>query len=357
MKKRMILRIITALLLIGALLSVVSCTAKEETLIPEGMQSATAYGATYRLYVPTTWSLKILPGISGAYYNVAEQSAVSVTEYAIDEALATELSTLGENTSRIGYYFEKTLLTQIKVMSTGEVHLYEEDCIATTLGGANARQYHASATVASKVTHFLHIIAEKDNKFYVFSFTATEDLYTYCMDDVKKMIENFAFGKEYTPTDAIKTFPTDANAPAGMQIASGEEVEYLFYVPSTWSPNKTNNIYAATAPDGSFVSVVSYLPSSEGISVKSYFEKSEEMMKTTSGNRYTRISEAETTLGGGKALQYEYEYTVGGVTYRYLQVIVGYKSMIYNLTYTALPQNFEANRADVEAIISAFTFR
>ena len=52
-----------------------------------------------------------------------------------------------------------------------------------------------------------------------------------------------------------------------------------------------------------------------------------------------------------------HEYTVGGVTYRYLQVLVGYKSMIYNLTYTALPQNFEANRADVEAIISAFSFR
>ena len=357
MKKRMILRIFAAFLLVAALFAAVSCASTEDTLVPEGMQSATAYGATYRLYVPTTWSLKILPGISGAYYNVMQQSAVSVAEYPIDETLAAELAALDEGTSRIGYYFEKTLLAQTKLMATGEVQAHSEDCVATTLGGANARQYHHSATVAGEVTHFLHVIAEKDNKFYVFSFTATADLYTYCMDDVKKMLENFAFGKEYTPTDAVNSFPTDANAPTGMQIASGDEVEYLFYVPSNWTPNKTNNIYAATAPDGSFVSVIPYLPSSEGISVEGYFEKSEELMKTTSGTLYNRIDAKETTLGGGKALQYEYEYTVGGVTYRYLQIIIGYKSMIYNLTYTALPQNFEANRADVDAIISAFTFR
>ena len=357
MKKQLILRVLVAFLLIGSLFSVVSCTAKEETLIPEGMQSATAYGATYRLYVPTTWSLKILPGISGAYYNVTQQSAVSVAEYPIDAALATELEALDEGTSRVGFYFEKTILTQIKLMATGDVHLYDEDCIATTLGGANARQYHASATVASVVTHFLHIVAEKDNKFYVFSFTATEDLYTHCMSDVEKMLENFGFGKEYTPTDAIKTFPTDANPPAGMQIASSDEVEYFFYVPTSWSVNQTSLANAATAPDGSFVSVIPYLPSGEGISVREYFEKSEEMMQTTSGGHYTRLSEKEITIGGGKALQYEYEYTVGGVTYHYLQVVVGYKSMIYNLTYTALPPNFEANRADVEAIIAAFTFR
>ena len=78
-------------------------------------------------------------------------------------------------------------------------------------------------------------------------------------------------------------------------------------------------------------------------------------MKST-GN-YERISEKTGTLGGGNALIYEYKYAVGAVTYQYLQVIVGYKGMIYNLTYTALPENFEANRADVDAIIQAFAFR
>lgn len=357
MKKQTFLRLFAAFLLVCAMLLTVSCTAKEETLIPEGMQSATAYGATYRLYVPTTWSLKILPGISGAYYNVSQQSAVSVAEYPIDEAGVAVPEAPEEGKTLTDYFFEQKLLAQIILISTGEVHLYEEDSIATTLGGANARQYHASATVANEVTHFLHIVAEKDNKFYVFSFTAIEDLYEFCMSDVQKMLENFGFGKEYTPTDAIKKFPTDANAPDGMQIASDDAAEYFLYVPSNWSVNQTSSANAATAPDGSFVSVVPYLPTGEGISVREYFEKSEEMMKMTSGNHYTRISENEITISGGKALQYEYEYTVGGVTYRYLQVVVGYKSMIYNLTYTALPRNFEANRADVEAIIAAFTFR
>ena len=356
MKKRILLRLLASLLLLGTMLFAVSCVAEEDTLIPEGMQPATAYGATYRLYIPTTWSPKILPGISGAYYNAVQQSAVSVAEYPIDKSGGDMPAPPVGNKSLTDYFFEENLLTQITLLSTGEVHLYEEDCIATTLGGANAYQYHASATVAGEVTHFLHVIAQQDNKFYVFSFTATEELYERCMEDVKKMLEHFTFGEAYTPTDAIKNFPTDANAPDGMQIASGNTADYFFYVPDDWSVNQTHSVDAATAPDGSFVSVVPYMPSGE-ISVKEYFAQSEELMKTTSGGQYTRLSEKEITIGGGKALQYEYEYTVAGVTYRYLQVVVGYKTMIYNLTYTSLPQNFEANRADVEAIIAAFTFR
>lgn len=351
--KRLLACTVALLLLACTALSAASCAATEDTLIPEGMQSATAYGATYRLFVPTTWSLKLLPGISGAYYNVSEQSTVSVAEYPMDDALAT----LADAKARADHYFENALLAEIKLLATGEIHFYEEDSVATLLGDANARQYHCSATVSGDLIHFLHIIAEKEDRMYVFSFTATERLYTLCMSDVQKMLEHFSFGKEYVPQDALKELPADVELPAGMQIASGSEVEYLLFVPSSWKVNLSETVCTANAPDGSSISVVPYLPSGEGISVMEYFEKSEEMMQKTSGGRYTRLSESEITIGGGKALQYEYEYTVGGVTYRYLQVVVGYRNMIYNLTYTALPQNFEANRADVESMIAAFLFR
>ena len=356
MKKQTILRALAVLLLIATLFAAVSCASNDESDVPEGMQSATTQGATYRLYVPTTWSLKILPGISGAYYNISEQSAVSVAEYPIDEALAAKLAALEEGASPLDYYFETTLLAQTKLMATGEVTRYAEDCIATTLGGANARQYHTSATVAGTLTHFLHVIATKDNRFYVFSFTATEELYTFCMDDVKKMLENFKFDTAYGSAESVKNFPTNVTSPSGMQIASDADAEFYFFVPTSWSVHQDSTACAATAPDGSFVSVVPYLPTT-AISVEEYFAESERMMQTSSGGQYTRISEAKIDIGGGKGLQYEYEYTVGGVTYRYLQIIVGYKSTIYNLTYTALPQNFDTNRADVNAIIAAFTFR
>ena len=353
MKKRTFASAIALLLLICATLFATACAATEDPLVPEGMQSATAYGATYRLFVPTTWSPKILPGISGAYYNVSQQSAVSVAEYPIDDTLAA----LADAKARADHYFENALLAEVKLLATGEIQHYEEDCIATLLGDANARQYHFSATISGELTHFLHIIAEKEGRMYVFSFTATENLYTHCMSDVQKMLDNFSFGKAYVPQDTAKNLPTDVDIPEGMQIVSSNEAEYYLFVPTSWRANLNEIACVANAPDGSSVSVVPYLPSGEGISVVEYFEKSEEMMQKTAGGRYTRLSEKEVTIGGGKALQYEYEYTVGGVTYRYLQIIIGYKSMIYNLTYTALPQNFEANRADVEAIIDAFVFR
>ena len=51
-----------------------------------------------------------------------------------------------------------------------------------------------------------------------------------------------------------------------------------------------------------------------------------------------------------------YRLTIGGETYEYLQVVTYYKGNIYNLTYTALPDYFEAHRAEVDQIISAFRF-
>ena len=93
------------------------------------------------------------------------------------------------------------------------------------------------------------------------------------------------------------------------------------------------------------------------MSVLEYFEWNKTAMLKTSPNGYEEISTEAITLDGSAALRCEYNYTVGGVTYRYVQVITAWRGMFYNLTYTALPENFETNLTDVQSILDAFDLR
>jgi hypothetical protein len=54
---------------------------------------------------------------------------------------------------------------------------------------------------------------------------------------------------------------------------------------------------------------------------------------------------------------YEYYYSIGGVAYRYKQIIAVYKGMFYNFTYTAQKDAYDAHTAEVDAILEAFEFR
>ena len=73
---------------------------------------------------------------------------------------------------------------------------------------------------------------------------------------------------------------------------------------------------------------------------------------------FTVISESETTLDGGakKAKVYEYSYTLGGLQYKARQTVcvVG---MIYAMTYTALPDNYDLHLEDVLKMEQAIHFR
>ena len=64
-----------------------------------------------------------------------------------------------------------------------------------------------------------------------------------------------------------------------------------------------------------------------------------------------------TKLGGKDAMAYTYTYRLGGVAYKSRQVIAVYSAALYSMTYTALPENFDAHLSDVNQMIDAFEFR
>ena len=348
-----IVALLVALLSVGVLASCV----KKENAAPNGMMIASAAGADYYLYVPTTWNLNTFYGISGAYRDPSAQSTVSVNRYSA-AAFCTE-----EGADRNAAWWEQICLPLLRERAlNGEVTIHEDDAHATVLGGADASYRHTSAVTDGKSLHFVQVVAERGGYFYLFTFTATDELYEFCIDDVEKMLKEFIFSDEpYVPEDYAWK-PAKVTAPEGMKVASSDEVAYRFYVPKSWTVDYDRRIFAAYEPnDRTNVSVAPYWPSTDGMSIAEFFTMENDLMRQTADvENYTLISYESgenITLGGRPAARYEFTYTVGGNTYRYIQVIALYKGMFYTVTYTADEEHFAAHLDEWNAILQAFAFR
>ena len=77
--KRFVKVCLAGVLCLTMLLCAVSCAMTEEEA-PQGMKIATAAGADYRFYGPALWNVNTAYGVSGAYYNYAKQSTVSMVK-------------------------------------------------------------------------------------------------------------------------------------------------------------------------------------------------------------------------------------------------------------------------------------
>lgn len=356
------LRGFSLLLLIGILVgSLVACRKDEGEAIPEGMQIANCEGDDFRLYVPTSWNLNNAYGVAGAYYNISVQSTVSVVKYPVTEEMQAALPAGGDaekNAVRIDTYAELYCKKAIAEQAVGEVSNEDLNLDISLLDGVTARQYHYVAAVKGENLHFLQVICEKGGAFYVFTFTCSDDLYENLLPDVERMLDEFIFADPYNPDDYARELG-EGEAPEGMFLVSNNDVAYRFYAPDSWKANYDQQIFAAYREDDrSSVSVIPYMPQKEGMSVAEYFSICQNQMINIGGeDSLVMISEEETTLGDRNATAYVYTYKISGKTYQYKQVVAVYRSMVYSMTYTATPENFEAHLADVDAMIDAFAFR
>ena len=360
--KKTAVSLIVLLCLVAAMLA--SCSSGGDEL-PEGMRLATCAGADYRFYVPSTWNPNTSYGMSGAYYRFREQSIVSVQKYPFSGDVETfrknrELDGITDPKDLTICFFQRFLYSSLTGLATGEVTWEEKG--TRILDGVNAFEFECAANISGQPLRFRYVIGEKNEAYYVFSFSAVDSegnsLYEALSSDVDKMLSAFCFSEvPYDPEDA-KELSRKGNPPSGMKTASTEGVAYYFYVPQAWTVSLDERITSAYTEDRSSVSIVPYLPSGEGISIEDYFAEAEQLMLKTAGAGYERLSESrDRTFGGKNSLSYEYRYTVGGTSVRCLQVLTAHRGMIYSLTYTALPGNYDAHMAEVTGMLEAFTFR
>ena len=199
-----------------------------------------------------------------------------------------------------------------------------------------------------------------EGRFYLFTYSSMAETFDRWLDTVDGILENVLFyAYPFDGAADEKKLPKVDNIPAGMKLVTDNDVAYRFFAPESWvvGDAEAAALVYASEEDRSNVTVMGYVPADEGYSVADYWENTEKYYKDALRD-YALVSEPRSeTMGGRKATVYEYTYSLGGVTYKCRQAICVYSYMIVTMTYTALPERYDAHLADVEAMQGAMTFR
>ena len=357
MKKRKIVRLLCAMLALCMLAGcLVACSGDGE--IPDGYQYATCKGEYFRLFVPTQWKVNTESGVSGAYYSLGEGTAVSMAEVVFDKTAegGAEGTTEGAAVTASLEDFYNAHLADVSAMSGFTL----EKTFDATLGSYKAKDITYTAAKGGKAYRFRQVLTKVEGRFYLFTYSSLSDTFERWLDTVDGILENVMFyAYPFEGSDDEKKIPQVENIPDGMKLVTDNDVAYRFFAPNEWvvSDAQAAALVYVSESDRSNVTVMGYVPDTDGYSVADYWENTEKQYKSTLADYALTAEPREETMGGRKATVYEYSYSLGGVTYRCRQAVCVYSYMIVIMTYTALPENYDAHLDDVAAMQGALTFR
>ncbi len=340
MKK--VISLMLALLCVCALL--VSCN---DDGTPEGMKSVTRAGEPFILYVPDGFTDNTAGGISSAYYTQVESSLMVSARYYTpsDKEMTLEgyMAYCLENYAASLDGFEKT-----------------EDITGDILGGADARRISYKMNAEDTGYTVSQITAKHGECFVSLSLYATGEGMDAYSDFITQIRDNFTLvEKSAEPSDEY----IDKNTPAGMKIASTDDMQYRFYVPKTWVCSSASGVSEAYYPESertnATLTVYSPTGSEKGIALDEYYNTCIEDYEKTLGE-FTLVGESKKlTVAEKDALSFEYTVKYDGTVYKIRQVMLyaSQHGLFYTFTYTAVEQNYELHMADFEQMLSAFVFR
>lgn len=151
----------------------------------------------------------------------------------------------------------------------------------------------------------------------------------------------------------------DIDAPDGFKLASGEEADYIFYVPEEWKV-ETSSLYTSAYYDENGVkcslSLTAYGMQFTDQTVEDWWASYTEQFNEVF-DEFEVVTENAVEMGGVEGKKYEYTATLAEGKYSFLCAAVVKDQYVYYLTYTATPEQYETNLADVESAISYFEFK
>ena len=336
---------LAVILVIGGLSA---CAATSE--VPDGYQYATCGGEYFRLFVPTQWTVNTESGISSAFL-AARDARVSMVEVPF----------VTDDTK------EEIPLEQFVAAHDAELAnlsaYTREKTFNSTLAGYRAVDITYTATVGGEGFRFRQVMTCVVGRCYLFTYSAPTEKFDAYLNTVDEILENITFESAPFEGEDQRKIPENVEVPEGMKLISDNEVAYRFFAPESWIRDVRNgqNLVYVSEEDRSNVSMISYDYGVEtAFSAEEYWKECKDRYVDALEN-FTVLSEEEILLKNGdngekKAMVYEYTYELGGVTYHVRQMIC-YVGMVYTMTYTALPEHYEAHLEDVLAMEQALYFR
>lgn len=148
------------------------------------------------------------------------------------------------------------------------------------------------------------------------------------------------------------------DVPDGYKLVSDDKVSYYFYAPTQWTVNNSGNIYSAyySSVDMSLVMVNFYRPDSDEMTLENFWSSVETQYKRQYTN-FTLVSEEAAMLGDRNARAYTFTAGISGEDHKVLQIVTGYGSYYYTMTYISTPDNFDSHLEAVKGMASVFKFK
>jgi hypothetical protein len=318
-------------------LGLVSCGGEVEP--PSGFQIASVDSAPFYLYVPNTWTSNASSGISSAYCSTENRVLVSAFANIDEEDISLE------------QYTAKTLESFQRTLEKFELVTKLEDAV---LGSYAAYRFGYKATSGEKLMKFLTYVSEYADGFAVLTYSAEEEVFATYEADFTEIVSKFTF--KVKNENEIPEKNNNHETIDGWQLASNLKYEFSFYVPKSWTVDKTSEIPFASCSagegDGSNVTMMSYVLKTPMTSKEYWDVANKELIYD-----YSVIATDETvTLGGLSAYGVEYELNAITAVYHVKQVFCATSNMVYVFTYTSTDDFYETHLNSVNEMLKMFTF-
>ncbi len=146
---------------------------------PMGFKEISDEGVTYDLFVPEEWTADISTGVTAAYYSGKDPANISLIAYELD----------GSVTSIADYW--ETYEPSLKAVFSDLEYIHDPEELE--LDGVPAVQYVYTGTMVNMSYKFMQIVAFKDAKVYIFTYTAEESRYDAHFEDIIAILAEFRF--------------------------------------------------------------------------------------------------------------------------------------------------------------------